>query len=155
MIKPFSLRRFAFTTSSLKQYFLTTAAWSDFNAIQCSNCLAKLNVRNAPTPGKKIICPKCKESFIVVEQEVLTSKPTPKKQAPPPVEDDEEELEETPKPNKKKKKQNGSGSGLATWLSIKKIKKRRPYQNKKYRVVDLLLNQHCNFPKWRWSWLNK
>lgn len=80
---------------------------------------------------------------------------SPKKQAPSPIEDAEEELEESPKPKKKKKKQSGSGSGLATWLSIKKIKKRRPYQNKKYRVVDLLLNQHCNFPKWRWSWLNK
>ena len=128
---------------------------SEFYAIQCSNCLAKLKVRNAPTPGKKIICPKCKESFIVGEQEALPSKPAPKKQAPPPIEDEEEEQEEAPKPIKKKKKQRGSGSGLATCLSIKKIKKRRPYQNKKYRVVDLLLNQHCNFPKWRWSWLNK
>lgn len=26
---------------------------SDFYAIQCSNYLAKLQVRNAPTPGKK------------------------------------------------------------------------------------------------------
>jgi len=128
---------------------------AEFFAIQCSNCLAKLKVRNAPTPGKKIICPKCKESFIVGEQEALPSKPAPKKQAPPPIEDEEEEQEESPKPKKKKKKQSGSGSGLATWLSIKKIKKRRPYQNKKYRVVDLLLNQHCNFPKWRWSRLNK
>ena len=96
---------------------------SEFYAIQCSNCLAKLKVRNAPTPGKKIICPKCKESFIVGEQEALPSKPAPKKQAPPPIEDEEEEeLEETPKPKKKKKKQSGSGSGLATWLSIKKLK---------------------------------
>ena len=69
--------------------------------------------------AKKIICPKCKESFVVGEQEVLPSKPAPKKQAPHPVEDEEEELEESPKP--KKKKQSGSGSGLATWLSIKKI----------------------------------
>jgi hypothetical protein len=91
---------------------------SEFHAIQCSNCLAKLNVRNAPTPGKKIICPKCKESFIVGEQEALPSKPAPKKQAPPPIEDEEEELEETPKPKKKKKKQSGSGSGLAIGLSV-------------------------------------
>jgi hypothetical protein len=91
---------------------------SDFYAIQCSNCLAKLKVRNAPTPGKKIICPKCKESFVVGEQEVLPSKPAPKKQAPPPIEDEEEELEETPKPKKKKKKQSGSGPGLAIGLSV-------------------------------------
>jgi len=91
---------------------------SEFYAIQCSNCLAKLKVRNAPTPGKKIICPKCKESFIVGEQEALPSKPAPKKQAPPPIEDEEEELEETPKPKKKKKKQSGSGSGLAIGLSV-------------------------------------
>jgi uncharacterized coiled-coil protein SlyX len=91
---------------------------SEFFAIQCSNCLAKLKVRNAPTPGKKIICPKCKESFIVGEQEALPSKPAPKKQAPPPIEDEEEELEETPKPKKKKKKQSGSGSGLAIGLSV-------------------------------------
>ena len=91
---------------------------SEFHAIQCSNCLAKLKVRNAPTPGKKIICPKCKESFIVGEQEALPSKPAPKKQAPPPIEDEEEELEETPKPKKKKKKQSGSGSGLAIGLSV-------------------------------------
>jgi hypothetical protein len=91
---------------------------SDFYEIQCSNCLAKLKVRNAPTPGKKIICPKCKESFVVGEQEALPSKPAPKKQAPPPIEDDEEELEEAPKPKKKKKKQSGSGSGLAIGLSV-------------------------------------
>jgi len=91
---------------------------AEFYAIQCSNCLAKLKVRNAPTPGKKIICPKCKESFIVGEQEALPSKPAPKKQAPPPIEDEEEELEETPKPKKKKKKQSGSGSGLAIGLSV-------------------------------------
>ena len=91
---------------------------SEFYAIQCSNCLAKLKVRNAPTPGKKIICPKCKESFIVVEQGAPPSKPAPKKQAPPPIEDEEEELEETPKPKKKKKKQSGSGSGLAIGLSV-------------------------------------
>ena len=91
---------------------------SEFYAIQCSNCLAKLKVRNAPTPGKKIICPKCKESFIVGEQEAQPSKPAPKKQAPPPIEDEEEELEETPKPKKKKKKQSGSGSGLAIGLSV-------------------------------------
>ena len=91
---------------------------SEFYAIQCSNCLAKLKVRNAPTPGKKIICPKCKESFIVGEQEALPSKPALKKQAPPPIEDGEEELEETPKPKKKKKKQSGSGSGLAIGLSV-------------------------------------
>ena len=91
---------------------------SDFYAIQCSNCLAKLKVRNAPTPGKKIICPKCKESFIVGEQEALPSKPAPKKQAPPPMEDEEEEQEEIPKPKKKKKKQSGSGSGLAIGLSV-------------------------------------
>ena len=91
---------------------------SEFYAIQCSNCLAKLKVRNAPTPGKKIICPKCKESFIVGEQEALPSKPAPKKQAPPPIEDEEEELEETPKPKKKKKKQGGSGPGLAIGLSV-------------------------------------
>ena len=91
---------------------------SEFYAIQCSNCLAKLKVRNAPTPGKKIICPKCKESFIVGEQEALPSKPAPKKQAPPPIEDEEEELEESPKPKKKKKKQSGSGSGLAIGLSV-------------------------------------
>ena len=91
---------------------------SEFHAIQCSNCLAKLKVRNAPTPGKKIICPKCKESFIVGEQEALPSKPAQKKQAPPPIEDEEEELEETPKPKKKKKKQSGSGSGLAIGLSV-------------------------------------
>ena len=91
---------------------------SEFYAIQCSNCLAKLKVRNAPTPGKKIICPKCKESFIVGEQEAIPSKPAPKKQAPPPIEDEEEELEETPKPKKKKKKQSGSGSGLAIGLSV-------------------------------------
>jgi hypothetical protein len=91
---------------------------SEFFAIQCSNCLAKLKVRNAPTPGKKIICPKCKESFIVGEQEALPSKPAPKKQAPPPIEDEEEELEETPKPKKKKKKQGSSGSGLAIGLSV-------------------------------------
>jgi hypothetical protein len=65
---------------------------AEFYAIQCSNCLAKLKVRNAPIPGKKITCPKCKESFIVGEQEAIPSKPAPKKQAPPPVEDDEEEL---------------------------------------------------------------
>lgn len=93
-------------------------AESEFHAIQCSNCLAKLKVRNAPTPGKKIICPKCKESFIVGEQEALPSKPAPKKQAPPPIEDEEEEQEETPKPKKKKKKQGGSGSGLAIGLSV-------------------------------------
>jgi hypothetical protein len=91
---------------------------SEFFAIQCSNCLAKLKVRNAPTPGKKIICPKCKESFIVGEQEALPSKPAPKKQAPPPIEDEEEEQEESPKPKKKKKKQSGSGSGLAIGLSV-------------------------------------
>ena len=91
---------------------------SEFFAIQCSNCLAKLKVRNAPTPGKKIICPKCKESFIVGEQEALPSKPAQKKQAPPPIEDEEEELEETPKPKKKKKKQGSSGSGLAIGLSV-------------------------------------
>ena len=91
---------------------------SEFHAIQCSNCLAKLKVRNAPTPGKKIICPKCKESFIVGEQEALPSKPAPKKQAPPPIEDEEEEQEESPKPKKKKKKQSGSGSGLAIGLSV-------------------------------------
>jgi hypothetical protein len=91
---------------------------SEFHAIQCSNCLAKLKVRNAPTPGKKIICPKCKESFIVGEQEALPSKPAPKKQAPPPIEDEEEEQEESPKPKKKKKKQCGSGSGLAIGLSV-------------------------------------
>ena len=91
---------------------------SEFFAIQCSNCLAKLKVRNAPTPGKKIICPKCKESFIVGEQEALPSKPAPKKQAPAPMEDEEEELEESPKPKKKKKKQSGSGSGLAIGLSV-------------------------------------
>ena len=91
---------------------------SEFYAIQCSNCLAKLKVRNAPTPGKKIICPKCKESFIVGEQEALPSKPAPKKQAPPPIEDEEEEQEEAPKPKKKKKKQSGSGSGLAIGLSV-------------------------------------
>jgi len=91
---------------------------AEFYAIQCSNCLAKLKVRNAPTPGKKIICPKCKESFIVGEQEALPSKPAPKKQAPPPIEDEEEELEETPKPKKKKKKQSGSGPGLAIGLSV-------------------------------------
>ena len=91
---------------------------SEFYAIQCSNCLAKLKVRNAPTPGKKIICPKCKESFIVGEQEAIPSKPAPKKQAPPPIEDEEEELEETPKPKKKKKKQSGSGPGLAIGLSV-------------------------------------
>ena len=91
---------------------------AEFFAIQCSNCLAKLKVRNAPTPGKKIICPKCKESFIVGEQEALPSKPAPKKQAPPPIEDEEEELEETPKPKKKKKKQSGSGPGLAIGLSV-------------------------------------
>ena len=91
---------------------------SDFYEIQCSNCLAKLKVHNAPTPGKKIICPKCKESFVVGEQEALPSKPAPKKQAPPPIEDDEEELEETRKPKKKKKKQSGSGPGLAIGLSV-------------------------------------
>ena len=91
---------------------------SEFYAIQCPNCLAKLKVRNAPTPGKKIICPKCKESFIVGEQEALPSKPAPKKQAPPPIEDEEEEQEEAPKPKKKKKKQSGSGSGLAIGLSV-------------------------------------
>lgn len=91
---------------------------SDFYAIQCSNCLAKLKVRNAPTPGKKIICPKCKESFIVGEQEALPSKPAPKKQAPPPIEDEEEEQKESPKPKKKKKKQSGSRSGLAIGLSV-------------------------------------
>jgi hypothetical protein len=91
---------------------------SEFFAIQCSNCLAKLKVRNAPTPGKKIICPKCKESFIVGEQEALPSKPAQKKQAPPPIEDEEEEQEESPKPKKKKKKQSGSGSGLAIGLSV-------------------------------------
>lgn len=91
---------------------------SEFFAIQCSNCLAKLKVRNAPTPGKKIICPKCKESFIVGEQEALPSKPAPKKQAPPPIEDEEEEQEESPKPKKKKKKQGSSGSGLAIGLSV-------------------------------------
>ena len=91
---------------------------SEFYAIQCSNCLAKLKVRNAPTSGKKIICPKCKESFIVGEQEALPSKPALKKQAPPPIEDEEEEQEEAPKPKKKKKKQSGSGSGLAIGLSV-------------------------------------
>ena len=91
---------------------------SDFYAIQCSNCLAKLKVHNAPTPGKKIICPKCKESFIVGEQEALPSKPALKKQAPPPIEDEEEEQEEAPKPKKKKKKQGSSGSGLAIGLSV-------------------------------------
>jgi hypothetical protein len=91
---------------------------AEFYAIQCSNCLAKLKVRNAPIPGKKITCPKCKESFIVGEQEAIPSKPAPKKQAPPPVEDDEEEQEESPKPKKKKKKQGGSGSGLAIGLSV-------------------------------------
>lgn len=91
---------------------------SEFYAIQCQNCLAKLKVRNAPTPGKKIICPKCKESFIVGEQEAPPSKPAPKKQAPPPMEDEEEELQESPKPKKKKKKQSGSGPGLAIGLSV-------------------------------------
>ena len=76
---------------------------SEFFAIQCSNCLAKLKVRNAPTPGKKIICPKCKESFIVGEQETLPSKPAPKKEAPHPVEDEEEELEEIPSPKRKRR----------------------------------------------------
>ena len=66
---------------------------SEFHAIQWSNCLDKLKVHNAPTPGKKIICPKCKESFVVGEQEALPSKPAPKKQAPSPIEDEEEELE--------------------------------------------------------------
>ena len=123
-----------------------------FNAqIVSPNCRCVMRQHRA----KKVICPKCKESFIVGEQEAIPSKPAPKKQAPYPIEDEEQELEESPKPKKKKKKQSGFGLGLATWLSIKKIKKRRPYQNKKYRVVDLLLNQHCNFPKWRWSWLNK
>ena len=75
-------------------------------------------MRNAPTPGKKIICPKCKESFVVGEQEALPSKLAPKKQAPPPIEDEEEELEETPKPKKKKKKHSGSGPGLAIGLSV-------------------------------------
>ena len=93
-------------------------AESEFHAIQCSNCLAKLKVRNTPTSGKKIICPKCKESFIVGEQEALPSKPALKKQAPPPIEDEEEEQEEAPKPKKKKKKQSGSGSGLAIGLSV-------------------------------------
>jgi hypothetical protein len=84
---------------------------SEFFAIQCSNCLAKLKVRNAPTPGKKIICPKCKESFIVGEQEALPSKPAPKKQAPPPIEDEEEEQEESPKPIKKKRRKGGRALG--------------------------------------------
>ena len=39
------------------------------NIVTCTECNAKLRLKNSPTPGKKIICPKCKSSFTIPEPE--------------------------------------------------------------------------------------
>ena len=79
------------------------------STIQCPECQAKLKLRNAPSPGKKIICPKCQTPFAIGEEELAL-----------PTAEVLEEEEEPQKPKLKKKKRKGSNSslGLIIGLSI-------------------------------------
>src|SRR5262249_46499089 len=57
--------------------------------VTCTNCGAKLATRNPIAPGKKMNCPKCKETFVVEEDE------------------EKEDEEETPKKKPVKSKEDG------------------------------------------------
>lgn len=91
-----------------------------FHAIECPECQARLKLRNKPTAGKKIICPKCQMSFVCGAEEesapaASLSRKTP---APPPEEEEEQEEEPVIKPKKKKKKGKSSGSGMGLIIGL-------------------------------------
>ena len=58
--------------------------------LKCSECEAVLNLAKAPTPGKKVRCPKCQKIFTVPgpdgeEAEAITREPAPKAAAGKPA----------------------------------------------------------------------
>lgn len=78
------------------------------NIVTCTECRAKLRLKNPPTPGKKILCPKCNSSFIIPEPEEV-------------VEEIELETEEEQGPKRTKskgKKRAKSGGNLPFLIGV-------------------------------------
>lgn len=75
--------------------------------VTCTECSTKLRLKNPPTPGKKINCPKCKSSFTIPEPEVVEE-----------LELETEEEQEPVRTKSKGKKRSKSGGNLPFLIGV-------------------------------------
>jgi phage FluMu protein Com len=104
-------------------------------SVLCTNCGAKLTLKSAVAPGKKINCPKCKKPFVVEdeeepEEEATADESSDEDENPPPAkkrkatkknedeEDDASSDDEDDKPRKKKKKKSKKKSSAGLIIGI-------------------------------------
>lgn len=78
------------------------------NIVTCTECNAKLRLKNSPTPGKKIICPKCNSSFTIPEPGEVVEE----------LELETEEEQEPVRTKSKGKKRSKSGGNLPFLIGV-------------------------------------